>query len=129
MLRVASNMLAAHLTALLQRLAPGEEHEGWIAARLKSLDGLLQSGLYLLQASRGVGVGQPVCMHWQAAPCAAHALHTPGQHLPDRRQVCLCTQLIPCPPPPCLPACSWTSRGGTSTKPTSWRWRWGLAPA
>ncbi|KAL4434295.1 hypothetical protein ABPG75_000736 [Micractinium tetrahymenae] len=34
---------------LLKNLAPGPEGEEWVAARLKSLDGLLQSGLYLLQ--------------------------------------------------------------------------------
>lgn len=34
---------------LLKSLASGPEGEEWVAARLRSLDGLLQSGLYLLQ--------------------------------------------------------------------------------
>lgn len=37
------------LAAALQRLPPGEEHGDWVASQLRTLDGLLQSGLYMWQ--------------------------------------------------------------------------------
>lgn len=65
----------------LQSLAAGQGGEEWVAARLRSLDGLLQSGLYLLQVRGGMAASglqgkRMVQLHGSKRQCVVRASHS-----------------------------------------------------
>lgn len=98
----------------------------WVAARLKTLDGLLQARSCCFWAALGREYASRE--RRQAGHALARCLHlfrhTPAlpQALPVRRPTAHSYRAG-------STCCSWARAGAMSTRPTSWRWRWGAPRA